>query len=198
MKLIKKLEFFIMLCACIEGSFIYASERWPEICVSQILYDHLLSDSGALDRYLYAGGNPNISWFFNEAAGTNKFDIVTQLLSAGADINLSGPLDQGYDSTPLHAAINNISLSMVKLLVENGADLNKKDARDQTSVQFANVKLQEDPDDQDRREIKKYLDEIADHGIVFNASIDEITTAIAYQIHEQDAHEYPVAEASFR
>ena len=83
------------------------------------------------------------------AMDKDDFTMVKSLIAAGADPNI----DLGYGWTPLHEAIeacidtmiqNNRDtffpnlLEMVKVLVENGADLNKKNADGKTPLDFIN------------------------------------------------------------
>ncbi|AXK60497.1 ankyrin repeat domain-containing protein [Candidatus Chromulinivorax destructor] len=185
--------------------------KWPVNSIPKIQFDRLLNDNGALKAYVEEGGNPNILMMPQEAyldeeacldlnmfgmlqiaAGDDKFDIVTLLLNAGADIDL------GYNATPLHDAIANESLSMVKLLVTNGADVNKQNMCGQSSIEFANIKLQEDPENQKRLAIKSYLDEVDAYSIVSNTFTDEIPTAIGYPNNELGGTQYPVAHAEVR
>jgi len=57
------------------------------------------------------------------AAGTGKYDEVRSLLFSGADVNVV--IGEGYEDTPLMAAIEAKDLKMVKILVEAGADMNQ-------------------------------------------------------------------------
>jgi hypothetical protein len=206
MKLMKKLELMIMLCACVEGSLVSSSERWPAILISKEELNNFINNNDALEAYLDSGGNPNIYNLLGRSIYTNNFEMVLRLLAAGADIDLAQPEYRGdgskriigYHASPLHAAIQGESIAMVKLLVENGADLSKKNINGDTPIDFAITEAARHPDDLNRIQIKNYLEEIAAHNRVFDAFIDEIPTAIAYQIHESDAHEYPTAEASLR
>lgn len=183
--------------------------KWPVNDMPKIQFDRLLYDNGALEAYLDGGGNPNILMMPQEAyldegenpnifvmlqiaAGDDKFEIVTLLLNAGADIDL------GYNATPLHDAIANESLSMVKLLVTNGADVNKQNMCGQSSIEFANIKLQEDPENQKRLAIKSYLDEVGAYSIVSDTFTDEIPIVIGYPNNELGGTEYPVAQAEVR
>ncbi|KAF7937542.1 uncharacterized protein EAE98_001856 [Botrytis deweyae] len=54
----------------------------------------------------------------------NAIEIVSYLLEHGANPNLSGT-EPGKDDPPLHHACDSLSLEISKLLVENGADVNK-------------------------------------------------------------------------
>lgn len=167
--------------------------KWPVNNIPCIEFDRLFNDNGALKAYLEEGGNPNILMLLQVAAGDDKFDIATLLLNAGADIDL------GHNSTPLHYAIANASLSMVKFLVENGADVNKQNMGKQSSIEFANIKLKKHPENQNLLAIKSYLDEVGDaYSIVSNTFTDEIRTAIAYPNNELCGTQYPVAQAEVR
>ncbi|TGO61908.1 hypothetical protein BELL_1139g00010 [Botrytis elliptica] len=54
----------------------------------------------------------------------SAIEIISYLLEHGADPNLSGT-EPGKDDPPLHHACNNLSLNLSKLLVKNGADVDK-------------------------------------------------------------------------
>ena len=56
------------------------------------------------------------------AAARNYVDLAKKLISLGATVNLATP----DGTTPLHLAAANSSLSMVRLLVDHGADINAK------------------------------------------------------------------------
>lgn len=63
----------------------------------------------------------------------DKYPVVTELIRYGAKVNA---VDE-YGNTPLHHAVTGGSLGEVKVLVENGADLYKKNARGETPLDYA-------------------------------------------------------------
>ncbi|XP_070189192.1 transient receptor potential cation channel subfamily A member 1 homolog isoform X2 [Littorina saxatilis] len=70
------------------------------------------------------------------AAEENKLAVLEKLLSYPQLKRLINVTDQ-YDSTPLHIASQQGYLDVVKLLLENGADIDSKNEEEQTPVHLA-------------------------------------------------------------
>ncbi|MDC0319392.1 ankyrin repeat domain-containing protein [Verrucomicrobia bacterium] len=84
--------------------------------------------------FLLAGcGNPNS---FREAAADGNVKTVKSGLSSSVDINSQDPKN-GY--TALHLASSNDHKAIVKLLVENGADINILNLRGQTPLDLSST-----------------------------------------------------------
>ena len=69
------------------------------------------------------------------AAARGQIDIVTSLLSQGADVN--APDDDGL--TPLHEAAKKGHKDVVKHLLSSGANMNPKNKNGSTPLYFANT-----------------------------------------------------------
>ncbi len=91
---------------------------------------------------LRAGVSPNaeISWEIEGcdtaltfAARSQAIEAATELLNAGADVNLSGCRGM----TPLHCAAQESSLEMVRLLLAKGADPNARNEFNETPLDLA-------------------------------------------------------------
>jgi len=81
---------------------------------------------------MFAGcGNPNS---FRQAAADGNVKTLKSGLSSGVDINSQDPKN-GY--TALHLASTNDHKAIVKLLVENGAEINKLNLRGQTPLDLS-------------------------------------------------------------
>ena len=63
----------------------------------------------------------------------NNYVAVKELIKRGADVNIPGEFDQ----TPLHTAVLTGNLDIIKLLLENGADLSQVDERNLTAIDYA-------------------------------------------------------------
>ena len=84
--------------------------------------------------FLLAGcGNPNS---FRQAAADGNVKTVKSGLSSSVDINSQDPKN-GY--TALHLASSNDHKAIVKLLVENGAEINKLNLRGQTPLDLSST-----------------------------------------------------------
>ena len=71
----------------------------------------------------------------NSAAVTGDIETVKQHLAAGADVN--GWPDEGGQAPPLYWAAHEGHKEIVELLIANGADVNAKDRRGETSLHAA-------------------------------------------------------------
>jgi ankyrin repeat protein len=60
------------------------------------------------------------------AARTGALDAITRLLDAGADVNQPAPTGDDWDATPLQHAILARQPGAVRLLLERGADPNRR------------------------------------------------------------------------
>ena len=78
-------------------------------------------------------GNPTS---FRQAAADGNVKTVKSGLSSGVDINNQDPKN-GY--TALHLASSNDHKAIVKLLVENGAEINKPNLRGQTPLDLSST-----------------------------------------------------------
>ena len=63
----------------------------------------------------------NYAFALYDACEENNKQIVSLLLTAGADVNKAN----NYGSSPLHSAVENGSAEIVKMLIDAGADVNK-------------------------------------------------------------------------
>tara|TARA_R110002095_G_scaffold128661_1_gene111447 strand:+ start:1669 stop:2157 length:489 start_codon:yes stop_codon:yes gene_type:complete len=68
-----------------------------------------------------------------EAANAGNIEDMEELLKKGADINAKNNIN----FTPLHMAVYNENLNMIKFLLNNGADVNSKDKSNQTPLHMA-------------------------------------------------------------
>jgi ankyrin repeat protein len=84
---------------------------------------------GAVPLHYAVDGNP-VSTRWNPAA---QVATVAKLLAAGADVNA---VDVG-GVTPLHRAVRNRCASVVRLLLERGADATRKNKSGSTPLQLA-------------------------------------------------------------
>jgi len=66
-----------------------------------------------------------------EAVKNDDLDQVNELVGQGADVNAK---DKFFGDTPLHKAIQLRNFEMVKLLIENGADVNAINGQDDTPL----------------------------------------------------------------
>ena len=77
------------------------------------------------------------------AAATGKTDMAALLLDHGTDINEIGVKDYGDDrmdedmGTPLHKAIENRHVHMIRFLLSRGADAERPDSQGRTPLQLA-------------------------------------------------------------
>ena len=84
--------------------------------------------------FLLAGcSNPNS---FRQAAADGDIKTIKSGLSSGVDINSQDPKN-GY--TALHLASSNDHKDIVKLLVENAAEINTLNNRDQTPLDLSDT-----------------------------------------------------------
>lgn len=107
-----------------------------------IFYNEKIS---TIEDLLDQGANPNTRGgnevyampVLNTAISAGRLDIVKLLIKYKANVNIP----ESYNKmTPLHRACympNNSSLEIVKLLIENGADLSIKDGHDRTAFDVA-------------------------------------------------------------
>jgi ankyrin repeat protein len=75
-------------------------------------------------NYLESGGTPNLNNFFESnplflSADRGQEEIVGLLLEKSSEVNI-----YSMNTTPLHRAVVAKNLSIVKMLVEHGADIN--------------------------------------------------------------------------
>ena len=109
----------------------------------------LKSSCDTITLFAVQGGNPNMedsmcNSILHHLARTNQsdfykyIDYIKVLMNYGADINKCNL----YDKTPLHYAVENNNLDMVKFLVEKGANINAKTNAGFTALDIAkNYKL---------------------------------------------------------
>lgn len=63
-----------------------------------------------------------------------EINTIQHLIKQGADINFSCPYGSGAYRTKLHSAVSNESIELVKLLIENGANVNARDKEGRTPL----------------------------------------------------------------
>ncbi len=77
----------------------------------------------------------------SQGSDKNRAELVNMLLKYGADPNMKDTINI-YQATPLMAAVGNVliekdtQLEIVKLLIDNGADVNARNRRNQTAFFF--------------------------------------------------------------
>eukprot|EP00026_Physarum_polycephalum_P010760 Phypoly_transcript_10939.p2 GENE.Phypoly_transcript_10939~~Phypoly_transcript_10939.p2 ORF type:complete len:128 (+),score=21.91 Phypoly_transcript_10939:743-1126(+) len=109
--------------------------------------DYLLRNGAEINAVNMAGAN---ALYYAVQGDPDKYDMVATLLKAGAkQFSLTGEAK----STPLHAHVDDFdcSLPIVKLLVENGADLSALDGNGWTARRCADFRS--------KTEIVEYLTE---------------------------------------
>lgn len=79
------------------------------------------ADRDTLTRQLCATEHKNIN-------------TIQHLIKQGADVNFSCPYDKDEYRTKLHSAAKNGSIELVKLLIENGANVNARDKYGETPL----------------------------------------------------------------
>ena len=83
------------------------------------------------------------------AAMENNLEIFNKFIKSGANVNSKCKKGETFDYAPIHVAVNNGNLEMVRVLVENEADLNILEYRQRTPLHIAVEK--------DQLEIVQYL-----------------------------------------
>jgi len=71
--------------------------------------------------------------------GNLNLEIAKVLIESGANVNLSGRGNEGANMTALHGASAGSTIEMVKLLIENGADIHKRGVNNFTALHFATL-----------------------------------------------------------
>ncbi|XP_076288512.1 transient receptor potential cation channel subfamily A member 1-like [Lasioglossum baleicum] len=71
------------------------------------------------------------------AVENGSLKIVEDLLTYGADVNMSDSSRSGESLTPLHSAVKKYQVEVAKLLINYGANVNVKDSQGKTPIVYA-------------------------------------------------------------
>ena len=101
-------------------------ENGADINLSDAIESSIINEQHDMLKYLLSrGGNPNLTGTEIKLTPNDSPEIMMTLIAAGADCNAI-KYDEEYfhDTTPLIDAIYNNHIDKIRLLIENGADVN--------------------------------------------------------------------------
>ncbi len=138
----------------IEGIVICATNDDTHYIPSSLCEFYLLNYRLTEEDIEFIEGRSGLSFLFEIQDKNKRYNLVKYFISKGVSINKPSTID-GYP--PLHAAIINNDPDLVKLLLNNGANIKQKDSSyNLTPEEFINFLLQKQPSI-DRRPINKII-----------------------------------------